>query len=135
MTPQRMLLVAALALVTVPALAGPYDQPYGLIESGDRSATRKHEPVAISQIDGRSTRNPRRPDPVAPGKHTVEISFASARVVGDQSKTLGIEVQPCKRYRVVAQYQTAVSGKWEPVVAAVEDIGECRRKFMAGAGK
>ena len=90
------------------------------------------EPVAISRIDGKSPQNPRRPDPLAPGKHTVEISFSSARaVVGDNLKTIEIDVQPCKRYRVVAQYHTAASGKWDPVVG-VEDIGECKRKFMQG---
>lgn len=130
-----ILMAAAAVLASAPAAAGPYDQPYGLIESADRSQTRKEEPVAISRIDGQSTRNPRRPDPVPPGKHSVEISFASARVVGDQLKTIEIDVQPCKRYRVAAQYQTAVSGKWEPIVASTEDIGECRRKFMQGAAK
>ena len=134
--------LAALAVLAglVPGLAaaGPYDQPYGAIESGDRSQTRKHETVAISRIDGKSTNNPRRPDPVAPGKHAVEISFTSARaVVGDDLKTIEIDVQPCKRYRVVAQYHTSASGKWDPVVQSVEDIGECKKKFTQGqpAGK
>ena len=128
-----MLLAAMACLVPGVAAAGPYDQPYGLIESGDRSQTRKQETVAISRIDGESTRNPRRPDPVAPGKRAVEISFTSARaVVGDDLKAIEIDVQPCKRYRVVAQYHTSVSGKWDPVVASVEDIGECRKKFMQG---
>lgn len=126
-------LAATIGLLPGLAAAGPYDQPYGLIESGDRSQTRNQEPVAISRIDGASTRNPRRPDPVAPGKHAVEISFTSARaVVGDDLKTIEIDVQPCKRYRVVAQYHTSASGKWDPVVASVEDIGECRKKFMQG---
>jgi len=114
------------------AAAGPYDQPYGLIESGDRSQTRNQERVAIARIDGKSPRDPRRPEPLAPGKHLVEISFTSARtVVGDDLKTIEIDVEPCKRYRVVAQYHTSASGKWDPVVG-VEDIGECRRKFMKG---
>jgi hypothetical protein len=128
----KSLTVLALVAGLLPGLAaaGPYDQPYGLIESGDRSQTRSQEPVAISRIDGKSPQNPRRPDPLAPGKHTVEISFSSARaVVGDNLKTIEIDVQPCKRYRVVAQYHTAASGKWDPVVSA-EDIGECKRKFM-----
>ena len=130
----KSLTVLALLAGLLPgvAVAGPYDQPYGLIESGDRSQTRSQEPVAISRIDGKSPQNPRRPDPLAPGKHTVEISFSSARaVVGDNLKTIEIDVQPCKRYRVVAQYHTAASGKWDPVVSA-EDIGECKRKFMQG---
>lgn len=128
------IVVAAAVLVAPPlAVAGPYDQAYGVIESGDRSQTRKQETVAISRIDGQSTRNPRRPDPVAPGKHSVEISFTSARAtVGDSLKTIEVDVQPCKRYRVVAQYNNPTSGKWEPVIASTEDIGECKRKFMQG---
>ena len=128
-----MLLATTACLLPGLAAAGAYDQPYGLIESGDRSQTRNQETVAISRIDGASTRNPRRPDPVAPGKHAVEISFTSARaVVGDDLKTIEIDVQPCKRYRVAAQYHTSASGKWDPVVQSVEDIGECKKKFMPG---
>ena len=128
-----MLLATTACLLPGLAAAGAYDQPYGLIESGDRSQTRNQETVAISRIDGASTRNPRRPDPVAPGKHAVEISFTSARaVVGDDLKTIEIDVQPCKRYRVAAQYHTSASGKWDPVVQSVEDIGECKKKFMQG---
>jgi hypothetical protein len=130
----KKILAAVAAMVWLlpgPGMAAPYDKPYGLIESGDRSQTRKEETVAISRIDGESTRNPRRPDPVAPGKHSVEISFTSARTtVGDDLKTIEIDVQPCKRYRVAARYHTSASGKWDPVVQSVEDIGECRKKFM-----
>jgi len=132
----KKILAAVAAMVWLlpgPGMAAPYDKPYGLIESGDRSQTRKEETVAISRIDGESTRNPRRPDPVAPGKHSVEISFTSARTtVGDDLKTIEIDVQPCKRYRVAARYHTTASGKWDPVVQSVEDIGECKKKFMQG---
>jgi hypothetical protein len=132
----RVILPMALIMAAGVALAGQYDQAYGLIESGDRSQTRKQEPVAISRIDGESPRNPRRPDPVAPGKHVVQIAFSSARaVVADDLQTIEIDVQPCKRYRIVAAYETAITGKWKPVVQAVEDIGECKRKFMSGEAK
>jgi len=132
---KKTLTVLAALAGLLPGLvaAGAYEQPYGLIESGDRSQTRKEETVAISRIDGQSTNNPRRPDPVAPGKHSVELSFTSARTtVGDDLKTIEIDVQPCKRYRVAARYHTSASGKWDPVVQSVEDIGECRKKFMQG---
>jgi hypothetical protein len=131
-----LLLMAALAGAAPLAWAGPYDQPYGIVETGDKSEVRKHATVAISKIDGQTTRNPRRPDPVPPGKHSVDISFTSARaVVGDDMKTIEIDVEPCKRYRVVAQYTTPTSGKWEPVVQTVENIGECQRKFLGATSK
>jgi len=121
----------AAAVVVSAAEAGPYDQAYSAIEAGDKSAAREQEPVAITRIDGQQTRNARRPDPVAPGKHAVEVTFSSARViVNDQVRTFAIEVEPCKRYRIAAKYEVALSGQWEPVVQGVEDIGECKRKFM-----
>jgi hypothetical protein len=132
----RVTLPMALIVGAGAASAGQYDQAYGLIESGDRSQTRKQEPVAISRIDGESPRNPRRPDPVAPGKRAVQVSFSSARaVVADDLQMIEIDVQPCKRYRIVAAYETAITGKWKPVVQTVEDIGECKRKFMPAEGK
>ena len=135
----RIGMLAAVALVLAqPAwAAGMFDQPYGRIESGDRSAVRQQEPVAINRIDGVSTNNTRRPDPVAPGKRAVEIVFASARVpTNSQLQTMEIDVEPCKRYRVVAHVPNrAASGHWQPVVQAVEDIGECKKKFMSGAPK
>jgi hypothetical protein len=132
----RAIVPVALIVCVGAASAGPYDQAYGLIESGDRSPNRKQEPVAISRIDGKSPRDPRRPDPVAPGKRSVQVSFSSARgVVADDLQTIEIDVQPCQRYRIVAAYETATTGKWKPVVQAVEVIGECKRKFMAAEGK
>jgi hypothetical protein len=136
MKPVLLSLPLAAALFCCTASAGPYDQPYSLIESGNRSQTRKQEPVAISRIDGESPRNPRKPDPVAPGKRTVQISFTSARaVVADNLQTIEIDAQPCKRYRVAAEYESATGGKWKPVVQSVEDIGECKKKFMQGETK
>jgi hypothetical protein len=132
----RVLLPICLTLIAGSAAAGPYDQPYGLIESGWRMQARREEPVAISRIDGESPRNPFVPDPVAPGKRSVEISFSSARtVVGDRLQSIELDVQPCKRYRIAAKYENEVIGKWVPVVQSVEDIGECKKKFMQGETK
>lgn len=135
MTHVRLLIAAGAALFCTVAWAGPFDQPYGLIESGWRLETRKEEPVAISRIDGRSPRDPRRSDPVAPGRHVVQISFDTARtLVPEPLQTIEIDVQPCKRYRIAAHYESAVSGQWKPVVQQVEDIGECKRRFMSAEG-
>jgi hypothetical protein len=127
-----MPLAAAAMLLCGPVWAqGQFSQPWGMIESGDRSVTRNEEPVAISRIDGRSTRNTRRPDAVEPGKRTVQVTFTTARgVVGQPDRTIEIHVQPCKRYRVVAHFATSARSNWEPAISAIEDIGECRRRFF-----
>jgi hypothetical protein len=132
-----MLAVVGCALMQPAAAAGLFDQPYGRIETGDRSSVRQQEPVGINRIDGVTTNNTRRPNPVAPGKRSVEIVFAGARVpTNSQIQTMEIDVEPCKRYRVVAHVPNrANSGNWQPVVQAVEDIGECKKKFMSSPVK
>lgn len=110
---------------------GQFSQPWGAIESGERSVTRNEESVGITRIDGQQTRNARRPDPVEPGKRTVEVRFDTARsVVGQTTQTIEIHVQPCKRYRVVAHFASSARSNWEPAISAIEDIGECRRRFF-----
>src|SRR5512135_2123878 len=99
------------------AVAGVYDQPWSMVEPGDRSEVRKEFPAAITQIDGQSVRDTRRPDAVAPGKHSVTIRFETGRVNQSESeatRVVEMELAPCTRYRVVAQRQTGT--KWEPQV-------------------
>jgi hypothetical protein len=123
-------LAAALAaLAAAAAVAGPYDQPYALVEAGDRSPTREEFPLAVTQIDGESTRNPRKSDPIAPGKHRVTVRFETARVAQSPAETtreLDLELVPCTRYRIAARRVGATN--WEPKVYS-EAIPECKRKF------
>jgi hypothetical protein len=76
----KRLFAVTLATLAVPAtFAGMYDQPYALVESGNASEVRKEARVAISKVDGQSTHNPRKTDPIAPGKHRFTVRFESAR--------------------------------------------------------
>jgi hypothetical protein len=116
------------------AVAGPYDQPWSLVEAGTRSDVRKEAPVAITQVDGTSTRNPRATDPLAPGPHKVTVRYETARgVAADATRELDLKLEGCTRYRVVAAYRTVAGPEWEPKVYP-EPIGECRKKFK-DAGK
>jgi hypothetical protein len=123
-----------LALATSTAIAaGMYDKPYAIVERGDNSEVRKEAQVGIVKVDGHSTRNVRRTDPIAPGKHTVTLHFTSARgVFRPEYQDLEIDMAACTRYRVVAQYEGRTGGDWKPVYTA-EPIGECRRKFASAA--
>jgi hypothetical protein len=120
---------AALSVLALPAaIAGEYDQPYAIVEAGERSQVREEFPPAITQIDGKSTRNPRRSDPIAPGKHRVTVRFETGRVTqssDEVSREIEIEMAPCTLYRVAAR-RTGIT--WEPKVYP-EPIGECTRKF------
>ena len=125
----RRLAAAFAALAACGAFAGAYDQPYALVEAGDRSPNREEFPPAITQIDGESTRNTRKSDPVAPGKHKVTVRFETARVAQSPAETtreLDLDLAACTRYRIAARRVGATG--WEPKVYS-EAIPECKRKF------
>ncbi len=124
------MIIASLALAACAAsAAGMYDQPYALIERGGASEVRKEARLAITKIDGKSTRDPRKSDPLAPGKHTVTLHFESARgSFRPEYVDLEMELEACTRYRVVAAYESKLGPDWKPKVYA-EPIGECKRKF------
>ena len=126
----KLLLAAAFATLAIPAaFAGMYDQPYAIVESGDASETRKEARVAINKVDGKSPRNPRKSDPIAPGKHVITLHFESARgIFRPESLDVELDLQACTRYRIVANYENKTGGDWKPKVYS-EPIGECARKF------
>lgn len=133
---RNLLLALIAAAASLPAFAGPYDQPYAILETGKKSETRKEAPASISRIDGKSVRNPRKSDPLAPGKHTIDVSFSSARgLTADNIKTLEVDAKPCMRYFINARYESPTGPKWEPVVSAGQPIGECRSKFKLDPAK
>jgi hypothetical protein len=125
-------LPACLAFAALAAVAGPYDKPYALVEAADRSSTREEFPPAISKVDGKSTRNPRKSDPIEPGKHRITVRFETARVAQNAAETtreLELDLQACTRYRIAARRVDSVN--WEPKVYS-EPIAECVKKFGKG---
>jgi hypothetical protein len=111
------------------AAAGLYDQPYALVERGDASETRNEARVAVTKVDGRSTRDPRTTDPLPPGKHVVTLHFETARgAFRPEYLDLEMDLAACTRYRVVASYENRMGPDWKPRVYA-ERIPECERKF------
>jgi hypothetical protein len=125
----KRLIFALAAVSAVSAIAGPYDQPYALIERGDPSDVRKEATVAITRIDGDSTRDPRKSDPIAPGKHKVTIHFESARgSFRPEFVDLDLDLAPCTVYRIWAKYESKTGPDWKPLVRS-ERLPDCERKF------
>ena len=126
----RLLVAAAAALCAANAFAAPqFKDPYAIVEAGDRSQVREEFPPAITQIDGHSTRNPRRSDPIPPGKHVITVRFETGRVAqapSEVSREVEIDLEACTRYRIVAKRTGGTN--WEPKVYS-EPIGECKKKF------
>ena len=73
-----------------------------------------HRPAVSAKVDGKSTRNPRKSDPIAPGKHSITLHFDSARGnFRPVSLDVEIDLQACTRYRIVANYEVKTGGDWE----------------------
>jgi hypothetical protein len=131
---KRCLIAACALALATGAFAGPYDQPYALVESGDRSDVREEFPASITRVDGKSTRNSRKPDPVAPGPHALTVRYETARVTQGPAETtreLQMDLEACTRYRIVARRTGGTN--WEPKVYS-EPISECVRKFSKKGG-
>lgn len=123
---------AAAALSASAALAA-YDKPWAVVESADPSQTRQEFAVAITQVDGKSTRSPRESDALEPGRHVVRVRFETARVQqgeAEKSRDLELVLEPCTRYRIAARRTQPTGTQWEPKVYS-EAIGECKRKFKS----
>ena len=123
------LLIVPAALVATAAFAGMYDQPYALVERGTASETRREATLAITRVDGETTRNSRKTDPIPPGKHRITVHFESARFnFNPKYQDIELDLEPCTRYIIVASYEIKSGPNWKPRIYA-EPIGECRKKF------
>ena len=123
------LLPVLAAIVATAAFGGIYDQPYALVERGMTSDTRKEVTLAITGVDGRTVRDPRRTDPLTPGKHTISVRFESMRFAfRPAQQDIELDLEACTRYHVVASYEIKSGPNWKPKVYS-EPIGECRKKF------
>jgi hypothetical protein len=126
----KRMFIAVFATLAMPAaIAGMYDQPYAIVESGGQSDTRKEAGLAITKVDGQSLRNTRKSEPIVPGKHTITVHFESARGnFRPETMDLEIDLQACTRYRIVANYEVKMGPDWKPKIYS-EPIGECVKKF------
>jgi hypothetical protein len=129
----RKLLLAPVFLVAATAIAGMYDQPYALVERGDASEPRKEARLAVTKVDGKSTRDPRTTDPLPPGKHVISLHVESARgEFRPEFLNVEMDLEACTRYRIVAAYENRLGPDWKPKVYT-EPIPECTKKFAKKA--
>ena len=65
---------------------------------------------------------------VEPGRHDIELSAINTTpnwVSGINRETLAIDIEPCKRYYLNAQFDNRLLAGWKPVVDYVEPIAGC----------
>jgi hypothetical protein len=103
--------------------------------SGDRyhMAILDRRPALIEKIDGYSA-YAHYPIKVDPGVHEIELQGPAPRWRGGAPlHRITLELEPCKRYYLNAQFDNPVQPTWTPVVDYVEPIGGCPTSALARA--
>jgi hypothetical protein len=128
---KRLLSIALLSVT--PALAGPFDQPYSIIETDTMPSADSHlRPVIVNRVDEENSQDNR--SVVAPGAHKVTLDLPPRKGFPATQNTFDLTTDPCMRYYVAARLESLTLQRWQPVVRYSEPIGECRKKFNVGAG-
>jgi hypothetical protein len=66
------------------------------------------------------------PIKATPGVHRIVVGAPVPGFPGGSSlKTVDLEMQPCKRYYINAQFENNVTQNWAPVIDYVESIAGC----------
>ncbi len=119
-----------LAVLAVPALLGgcaTWSAPWSEV-TGQRFnlAVADRRQVDLVSVGGR---NAWASDPVLkvePGRQRVVVaSLQHTGSPGGRQQELVLDIEPCKRYYVNAQFENALSPRFEPVVDAVQGIAGC----------
>ena len=123
-------------LLATGAIAGPYDQVYGLITvDRARSADPNLIPVIVNRVDDETVMSGQ-PAVVAPGMHKVTVDVPPRKGFSQATQaTFDLEVKACTRYHVAAKLDSRTLQTWTPVVRSTEPIGECKTKFMVVGAK
>ena len=122
-------------LAALPALAGPFDQPYSIIATDTRpSADHLLRPVIVNRVDDRNAMDHRAVVPPGPHKVTVDLPPRKGFNIATQH-TFDLVTKPCVRYHVAAKLESSTSQRWTPVVRSEEPIGECEAKFKVAGSK
>lgn len=122
----------AITALLAAALAGCATYPENVSQLyGERyyRANTRTFPTSITAIDGQSTMLHSRPVPIVPGQHVIRLVTAPAAGFAlPEERELNLNVEPCKRYYIVAERDNRLLQDWRPVVDYVENTrgGHCR---------
>jgi hypothetical protein len=82
-------------------------------------------PTVITRVDDQGS-FAQQPIKIEPGMHTVRLQGTLPGWTGYTYEEMKIDVLPCKRYYLNAQYQNLIQPKFTPVIDDVEDIPGCK---------
>ena len=123
----KSLIQVAAAVVTVVTAGCQTWGPTWSEVSGSREfnqTTMYLKPAVISNIDGQSA-YPTYPIRIEPGTHVVKIVGPYPQPGGGFTDTITVNMEPCKRYYINAQFNNYVRPTFEPIIGHVEDIAGC----------
>jgi hypothetical protein len=125
--------LAALLILPLAALAGPYDQPWVIITTDTTpSADPLVRPVNVSRVDEDNVARGRALTEPGLRRVTVDLPPRKGFSLGTQ-EILELQASPCMRYYLAARLETETGQHWKAFVRRSETIGECLTKFKGGA--
>ena len=126
----RHVLGAALGLVAIALAPGAgaiekWGPTWSEVTGAQWSRTKLNLTGAIiKSIDGRSETD--RIVKSEPGKRTIVVQSPARKGLSGTDATIDLDLAPCKRYYVNAQFKSAAGRDWEPVIAMVESVAGCK---------
>jgi hypothetical protein len=78
----------------------------------------------IKSVDGRSYTD--RVVKIEPGRRTIILQSIKRKGFRGSDVILELDIAPCKRYYLNAQFASSVGPEWDPVIDYVEDIAGCK---------
>lgn len=125
-----ILLAASLYAIDAAALE-KWGPTWGEVTGARYSRTKMNRaPAIIKSVDGRNYTD--RIVKIEPGHRSVVVQSPSRGGFPGHNRTMMMEIAPCKRYYINAQFDSSVGPEWKPVVAYVERIAGCK---STGAAK
>jgi hypothetical protein len=91
------------------------------------------EPAIIKSVDGRDYTT--RVVKIEPGKHNVTVQSPTRKGFRGTDREMAMDIQPCKRYSINAQFKDGLTPEWNPVVAKVDNIAGCKTPAKAAPAK
>jgi hypothetical protein len=85
----------------------------------------------IKSIDGKTETD--RVVKAEPGKHAIVVQSPTRKGFSGTDAAIELDLAPCKRYYINAQFKSGTGRDWEPVLAMVETIAGC--KIPSGPGQ
>jgi hypothetical protein len=96
----------------------------------DNLTALNRKPALIEKVDDQSA-YPTYPIKLEPGTHVVLVQGPYRQPGRGDLKTITINMEPCKRYYVNAQFDNLVRPNFEPVIDYVEPIAGCGSAVVA----